>query len=91
MRKGAAETLNTLEAQEARRNGRWFTWLLGETAKSVADRLNEPVVLEAWAVAYDIHVWGFHEAKYGVDRVMVGLKYVEQLLNLTRRVLGRVK
>jgi hypothetical protein len=65
--------------------------LLGEAAKSVADRLSESVVLEAWAVAYDIHVWGFHEAKYGIGRVMVGLKYVEQLLNLTRRVLGRVK
>jgi hypothetical protein len=89
--KALAEALNTPETQEARRNGRWFTWLLGEAAKSIADRLSEPVVLEAWAVAYDIHVWGFHEAKYGVDRVMVGLKYVEQLLNLTRQVLGRVK
>jgi hypothetical protein len=89
--KALAKALNTPEAQEARRNGRWFTWLLGEAAKSVADRLGESVVLEAWAVAYDIHVWGFHEAKYGVDRVMVGLKYVEQLLNLTRQVLGRVK
>ena len=65
--------------------------MLGEAAKSVADRLSEPVVLEAWAVAYDIHVWGFHEAKYGIGRVMVSLKYVEQLLVLTRRVLGRVK
>ncbi|MFP3215920.1 MAG: PaREP1 family protein [Vulcanisaeta sp.] len=88
--KALTETLNTPETQEARKNGRWFTWLLGEAAKSIADRLSEPVVLEAWAVAYDIHVWGFHEAKYGVDRVMVGLKYVEQLLNLTRRVLDRV-
>ena len=65
-------------------------WLLGEAARSVADRLGESVVLEAWAVAYDIHVWGFHEAKYGVGRVVVGLRYVERLLGLTRRVLGRV-
>ena len=64
--------------------------LLGEAARSVADRLGESVVLETWAVAYDIHVWGFHEAKNGVDRVVVGLRYVERLLNLTRRVLGRV-
>ncbi|MCG2881197.1 MAG: PaREP1 family protein [Vulcanisaeta sp.] len=89
--KALAETLDTPEAQEVRKNGRWFTWLLGSAAKSIADRLGEPVVLEAWAVAYDIHVWGFHEARYGIERVMVGLKYVEQLLNLTRRVLGRVK
>ena len=56
--KALAETLNTPKTQEARKNGRWFTWLLGEAAKSVADRLSETVVLEAWAVAYDIHVWG---------------------------------
>jgi plasmid stabilization system protein ParE len=85
-----AETLDTPEAQEARKNGRWFTWLLGKAARSVADRLGRPEIVETWALAYDIHVWGFHEAKYSIGRVMVGLKYVEQLLNLTRRVLGRV-
>ena len=89
--KALAETLNTPEVQEARKNGRWFTWLLGEAAKSIADRLSEPVVLEAWAIAHDIHVWGFHEAKYNIGRVMAGLKYVEQLLNLTRQILGHAK
>jgi hypothetical protein len=89
--KALAETLNTPEVQEARKNGRWFTWLLGEAAKSITDRLSEPVALEAWAIAYDIHVWGFHEAKYNIGRVMAGLKYVEQLLNLTRQTLGHAK
>ncbi|MFP3280383.1 MAG: PaREP1 family protein, partial [Vulcanisaeta sp.] len=33
--KALAETLNTPETQEARKNGRWFTWLLGSAARSV--------------------------------------------------------
>jgi len=33
----------------------------------------------------------FHEAKYNIGKVMAGLKYVEQLLNLTRQTLGHAK
>ena len=45
--------------------------------------------LEAWAIAYDVHVWGFHEAKYSIERVAVGLKYMELLLDTAKRVVGK--
>jgi len=84
--KALAETLNTPETQEARRNGRWFTWLLGSAARSVANRLGRPEIVETWALAYDVHVWGFHEAKYNVDNVAWGLAYIERLLKITKDV-----
>ena len=84
--KALAETLNTPEAREARRNGRWFTWLLGSAARSVANRLGRPEIVEAWALAYDVHVWGFHEVKYNVDDDAWGLAYIERLLKITKDV-----
>jgi len=84
--KALAETLNTPETQEARKNGRWFTWLLGSAARSVANRLGRPEIVETWALAYDVHVRGFHEAKYNVDNVAWGLAYIERLLKITKDV-----
>ena len=84
--KALVETLNTPETQEARKNGRWFTWLLGSAARSVANRLGRPEIVETWALAYDVHVRGFHEAKYNVDNVVWGLAYIERLLKITKDV-----
>lgn len=84
--KALTEVLRVGEAVEAKSKGRWFTWLLGSAARSVAERLEEPKVVEAWAIAYDVHVWGFHEAKYSADKTAWGLKYVERLLEVARRV-----
>jgi hypothetical protein len=33
-----------------------------------------------------VHVWGFREAKYSIDKIAWGLKYVERLLEITRKV-----
>jgi hypothetical protein len=84
--KALAEVLRVGEAVEAKSKGRWFTWLLGSASRSVAEKLGEPKVVEAWAIAYDVHVWGFHEARYSTDKIAWGLKYVERLLEITRKV-----
>jgi hypothetical protein len=34
-----------------------------------------------WARAYDIHVWGFHEAKYTVEDI----KHLDWLLNYVKQ------
>jgi hypothetical protein len=67
--KALAEVLRVPEAEEAWKSRRWYTWLLGGTARSIANKLNKPEVVEAWTLAYDVRVWGFHEAKYTVDKV----------------------
>jgi hypothetical protein len=85
--KALAEILKLPEASEARRNGRWFTWLLGSAPVSIAEKLGKPEVAEAWALAYDAHVWGFHEMKYSIDKVAWRFKYVETLLEIAKNVI----
>jgi hypothetical protein len=50
--------------------------------------LGEPKIEYAWAVAYDIHVWGFHEAKYGVEDVREDVGHVKWLLNYARQAVA---
>jgi len=77
------------ELDDVRRRGRWDTWLLGKAATSLAEKLGEEKIRIAWSLAYEIHVWGFHEAKYSMREVKHVLPYVEQLLQYTKeRVRG---
>ncbi|MCD6357342.1 MAG: PaREP1 family protein [Thermoproteales archaeon] len=85
--KALAEALKVPELKAVERRGRWDTWLLGSAARSLAKKLGEARVEFAWAVAYDVHVWGFHEAKYGIDKVKMDLPHAEWLLEYARRVL----
>jgi len=85
--KALAEVLRVPEAEEAWKSRRWCTWLLGSTARSIANKLSKPEVVETWALAHEVHVWGFHEAKYTVDKVSWGLKYFEKLLDIAKSVI----
>ncbi len=87
--KALAEKYNTPEYQEAVREGRWFACLLGRAARSLSARLNEPRIADAWSRAYDLHVWGFHESKYGIDYVRVDLPLIEWLVNYTGQLVAR--
>jgi hypothetical protein len=84
--KALAEKFNALEYQEALREGRWFTHLLGKAARSLSVRLSEPRIADAWSRAYELHVWGFHEGKYGIDYVRVDLPGIEWFVNYTRQL-----
>ena len=53
--------------------------------KNIAEKFNEPKIEYVWTVAYDIHVWGFHEAKYRVEDVETALPLTEWLLNFTKQ------
>jgi len=45
--KALAEVLRVGEAVEARSRGRRFTWLFVSAARSVAEKLGEPEIVEA--------------------------------------------
>ena len=85
--KALAKRYGVPELDEVRRRGKWDTWLLGKAATSLAERLGEERVRIAWSIAYDIHVWGFHEARYGVREVKHALPYIEWLLRYAREKL----
>lgn len=38
-------------------------------ATDLSKMLNEDRIRLAWKDAYDVHIWGFHKAKYRIDDV----------------------
>jgi hypothetical protein len=85
--KALAKLHQAPELKEAGRRGRWATWLLGAAATWLSRELNDPKVEVAWGIAYDTHVWGFHEAKYDVEVVKARIKYAEELLEIVEEKL----
>jgi len=83
--KALAQRYDTPEHREAAREGRWWAQLLGKAARRLARELNEPRITDAWSRVYDVHVWGFHEAKYTVEDVKEDVGYVEWLLNYVKQ------
>ena len=86
--KALAEKYRTLEYQEFLREGRWYTYLLGMASKSLSKTLGD-WVLNGWSVAYDLHVWSFHEMKYTVEHVTVGVEAVEIMINEAKRIIQK--
>ena len=85
--KALAEEYKMPEYQQAFKEGRWFTYLLGKAARTLSVKLNEPRVKIAWSIAYELHIWGFHEGKYGVEYVKIDLPHIEWLINYTKQLL----
>jgi len=86
--KALAEVFNASQLKEVRKRGKWDTWLLGMAATDLSKRLGEERIRLAWKDAYDIHVWGFHEAKYRVEDVEAALPLAEWLLSYTKQVIS---
>ncbi len=86
--KALAVKFNIPEVHEARREGRWWAKLLSRAAKTLSLKLEEPLINVGWSVAYDLHVWGFHEAALGIEHVKLGLPHIERLLERTRELLS---
>ena len=85
--KALAEKYNTPEYQQAIKEGRWFTYLLGRAARTLSIKLSEPRIVDAWSRAYDLHVWGFHEGKYGIDDVRTDLPLIEWFVDYVKRLI----
>jgi len=79
-----AERYELPEYEEAKRDGRWRTHLLGRAARRLARDLMRDEIRDAWANAFEIHVWGFHEGKYGVEEVEASVPYAEWLANFVK-------
>jgi hypothetical protein len=63
--------------------------LLGQAATDLSKILKEERISYAWSKAYEIHVWGFHEAKYRVEDVESAIPIIEWLINYTKGLLTR--
>ena len=87
--KALAKTVKTPQLKEAEKRGKWDTWLLGRASTDLSKVLKEDKIRLAWTTAYDIHVWGFHEAKYRMEDVETALPLTEWLLNFTKQTITK--
>ena len=69
------------EYEKAEEDGRWVGYLLGRAARRLAQDLGGKEIKDTWARAFDIHVWGFHERKYGIEDVEQSIPYAEWLVS----------
>lgn len=72
------------EYKEAKKEGRWWGGLLSRASAHLTKDLRESKIGEAWAIAYELHVWGFHEHKLDAEIVEQKLSYIEWLLKYTK-------
>jgi hypothetical protein len=66
--------------------GRWTATDLEKAVKEISKRVDEPFI-SYWDHAWVLHVWGFHEAKLDSESVKMRIKYVESMLEKTRKIL----
>ena len=85
--KALAEKYRTPEYQEFMREGRWHTYLLGMASKTLAKELSY-WILDGWNAAYDLYVWGFHERKYTIEYVKVGMAKIEEMVREAKRIIS---
>lgn len=79
-----AEKYKLPEHEKAEEDGRWRTYLLDQAAGRLADKLNKKEIEDAWSRAFRVHVWGFHEGKFGVEEVRRQIPYAEWLLDFVK-------
>ena len=79
-----AEKYKLPEYRKAGEDGKWASYLLGKAAGRLADNLKEKEIGNAWAKAFEIHVWGFHEGKYDVEEIKRSVPYVEWLVGYVK-------
>lgn len=81
-----AEHENLKEVQTAANKGKWETGLLMTASKKLTSTLNNEEIDGGWLKAWDVHVWGFHENKYGIEETKPAVLYIEKLLEHARGV-----
>ena len=76
--------------EKAKTEGRWWTQLLGKSARKLSKILKEPRIKQTWAIAYEIYTWGFHEAKYSIEDIEDDVKYVEWIVEYTKKAVQKL-
>lgn len=82
-----AEREGLPEHEEFRKEGRWWTRLLARSASALSTKLQRKEIEDAWARAFNLHVWGFHERALNTEHIEPDIAYIEWLVNYTKEVL----
>jgi hypothetical protein len=73
--------------EDVAKSGRWSVTRLWRSVLRISDKLGE-WFMHSWNSAWILHVWGFHEAKFGPEDVKKLLPYVERMALEARKVVG---
>lgn len=84
--KALAEKFNLDEYKQAMTEGRWYTYLLASATNDLSKRLGDWVA-DGWNAGYVLYVWGFHEGKLGIDKIIVNVEKVKKMLEKAKNVL----
>jgi len=79
-----AERHKLPEYDEAEKDGRWRSYLLAQAAAKLAYNLRRKEIEDAWARAFNIHVWGFHEGKFGAEEIERNIPHIEWLVEYVK-------
>ena len=71
------------EHEEAIKEGRWWSKLLTRAARRLARESKQSMIEDAWARAFDLHVWGFHERVLEVEDVEQDVRHLQWLIDYT--------
>jgi hypothetical protein len=85
--KTLALALNLPEARRATESGGWWSKLLEKAAQGVARTLGIKEFILWWDTAFRLHVDGFHEARLSSEDIRERYEYIEEMVNLARKVL----
>lgn len=85
--KALASAYRTPEREKASKDGRWRAHLLGKAARRLSAQLNEPRIASTWSRAFDIHTWGFHEAKYSTEDIKGDLAHIKWIVKYAQEKL----
>jgi len=86
--KALSEKFNLPEYQQAVKEGRWYTYTLGNASSTLSTKLGY-WVLDGWSSAYFLYVWGFHEARLTTSDITSYLNRVKEMLEEAKRVLNK--
>lgn len=92
--KKLAERLLPESSRKARKEGKWPTWLLFNTAKKL-ERTLEPkkakVLDDGWDAAYNLHIGCFHEHGLEKEEIRGYSEMVEKMLGTFRKELAEIE
>jgi len=68
--------------EEVAEEGRWTSPLLFKAVTQIARTLKNEQIRRYWAVAWTLHVEGFHEGRLDIDYIREQTKDIEDLVKL---------
>lgn len=68
--------------EEVQENGRWTSPLLFKAVTQIARTLKNEQIRRYWAVAWTLHVEGFHEGRLSIDYIKEQAEDIEELVEL---------